>query len=200
MSTEESVSRWIEEVKRGNDDAAQKIWDRYFPDLLDLARRRLGVLPRREADEEDVALSALNSFFLAAAKNRFPDLEDREGLWRLLSWITQRKAVSLIRRTLSQKRGGGKVRGDSAFGSGQNSTGTDLAAAAVECVTPELIELMRDQCQHLLDLLGEDRLKSVALAKVQGYTNAETASMLDVAESTVELRLRVIRGKWEEIS
>jgi DNA-directed RNA polymerase specialized sigma24 family protein len=106
MSAGESVSIWIREVIDGNEDAAQQLWDRYFPDLLRIARNRLRSIPKRMADEEDVALSALNSFFGAAQKGRFPDLADRDSLWRLLSRITQRKAVDVLRRHLAQKRGG----------------------------------------------------------------------------------------------
>ena len=93
-----SITVWLEEIKQGNDDAARRLWERYFPDLVKLARRALAGVPRRMEDEEDVALSAIDSFCRAADQGRFPNLNDREGLWRLLSRITQRKAIDLIRR------------------------------------------------------------------------------------------------------
>ena len=96
MSTSGSVARLIEELRAGNEEAAQETWDAYFPDLVRIARLHLSSIPCRVADEEDVALSALNSFFQAVEKGRFPDLASRDGLWRLLSRITQRKAVDLI--------------------------------------------------------------------------------------------------------
>ncbi|MHC4406540.1 MAG: ECF-type sigma factor, partial [Planctomycetota bacterium] len=64
-----SISHWIAEVKRGNERAAQAIWDRYFPKLVELARQRLAGQCTRLADEEDVALSALKSFFDAAQRD-----------------------------------------------------------------------------------------------------------------------------------
>ena len=39
--------------------AAQRLWERYFDDLVRLARPKLGAIPRREADEEDIALERL---------------------------------------------------------------------------------------------------------------------------------------------
>ena len=93
-----SVTVWLDQVKQGNDEAARRLWDRYFPDLVKLARRRLAGTPRRMEDEEDVALSVLDSFCRAADKGRFPDLKDRHSLWRLLSRTTHRKVGDLVGR------------------------------------------------------------------------------------------------------
>jgi hypothetical protein len=57
-----SVTRCIVLLKAGESAAAQEIWDRYFGRLVALARARLRTAARRVADEEDVALSALDSF------------------------------------------------------------------------------------------------------------------------------------------
>ncbi len=97
MSSDDSVSRWIDEVKKGNHAAAEALWERYFPRLVRFARGRLRGLPRRAADEEDVALSALDSFCRAAEHGRFPNLADRDGLWRLLLQMTARKAADVVR-------------------------------------------------------------------------------------------------------
>src|SRR5262245_27439563 len=62
MSSAGSVSHWIGLLKTGDPIAAQKLWEGYFERLVRLARSRLRDLPRRAADEEDVALSAFDSF------------------------------------------------------------------------------------------------------------------------------------------
>ena len=46
---------------------------------------------RRAADEEDVALSAFDSFCRGAEQGRFPQLDGRDDLWHLLVVITVRK-------------------------------------------------------------------------------------------------------------
>ena len=58
MACEGSITRCISLLKRGDRTAAQPLGDRYFQRLVELARARLRVAPRRLADEEDVALSA----------------------------------------------------------------------------------------------------------------------------------------------
>jgi len=62
MPGEDSVSRWLDGLREGNDADVQRLWDRYFQRLVRLASTRLPGHARRAADEEDVALSAFNSF------------------------------------------------------------------------------------------------------------------------------------------
>ena len=97
MQSDDSVAQLIEKIKAGDEEASQALWKRYFPQLVHLARQKLAGRNIRMADEQNVALSALDSFIRAAADDRFPDLLDRDGLWRLLSAMTHRKAVDLIR-------------------------------------------------------------------------------------------------------
>src|SRR5262249_11693198 len=113
-SSSGSVTHWIGLLKAGDAAAAQKLWESYFRRLVALARKKLQGLPRRAADEEDVALSAFQSFCCNAEQGRFPQLFDRDGLWQLLVVITTRKAAHLRRAEGRQKRGGDQVRVDGA--------------------------------------------------------------------------------------
>ncbi len=85
-----SVSRWLGDLKAGDAAAAQPLWERYFARLVGLARAKLRGARRggAAADEEDAALSAFNSFCAGVACGRFPQLADRDDLWRLLVVIT----------------------------------------------------------------------------------------------------------------
>ena len=109
MSTPGSVTHWLDGLRAREAGAARKLWEAYFQRLVELARARLRAVPRRAADEEDVALSVFDSFCRGAEQGRFPRLEDRHDLWQLLVMITARKAVDLARHEGRVKRGGGKV-------------------------------------------------------------------------------------------
>ena len=88
MASTRSVTHWIGQLRAGDPVAAQHLWEGYFRRLVGLARGKLQSLPCRAADEEDVALSAFASFCRGVECGRFPQLADRDDLWRLLVTIT----------------------------------------------------------------------------------------------------------------
>jgi hypothetical protein len=115
MASDDSVTYLINKLKDGDEAAVQRLWEAYFGHLVSLAQCRLRLSTRRVADEEDVALSAFDSFFRGVEQGRFPRLEDRHDLWRLLVLITTRKAADLANHERSKKRGGGRELGESAL-------------------------------------------------------------------------------------
>ncbi len=70
---------------------------------LDSLRDRAASKIFGSEDEEDVAVSALRSFYSGVAAGRFPQLEDRHNLWALLAKITACKAINQRNRQLAQK-------------------------------------------------------------------------------------------------
>src|SRR5205823_6030457 len=106
MSSDPSVSRWLHELQGGNQAAAQQLWERYFQRLVRFAKQKLPHRLRRHADEEDVALSAFKSFCRGLEAGRYPQLADRDDLWRLLVTITAHKAIHVARHAQRKKRGG----------------------------------------------------------------------------------------------
>src|SRR5262245_56403628 len=129
MDSHGSVTQWIAELRGGEADLAhQEIWRRYFRRLMALAELKLGSAPRSAADEEDVALSALRSFFSGVARDRYPQLEDRHNLWSLLAKITACKAINQRKQQLALKRGGGKVRNEATLGD-ENASGNEMPLA-----------------------------------------------------------------------
>jgi DNA-directed RNA polymerase specialized sigma24 family protein len=193
MDAPGSVTVWIAELKAGDAEAAQRIWQGYFERLVQLARARLLGRPRASADEEDAALSAFDSFCRGAAPGKFPRLLDRDDLWQLLVMLTARKAYRLIRDERRHKRGGGAVRQLSALGE-------DVALGEIigREPTPDFAAQVAEECQRRLDLLGDPDLRTVALAKMEGRTNAEIAAHLGVVERTVERYLQLVRNVWTE--
>jgi DNA-directed RNA polymerase specialized sigma24 family protein len=199
MSSPGSISYWIGHLKAGDHAAAQALWERYFGRLMALARGRLRAAPRRAADEEDVALSAFDSFARAAAHGRFPQLLDRDDLWQLLVVITARKASTLANYERRQKRGGGRVYSEAVLaGDGSAEDDAGLAPVASGEPSPEFAAQVAEECQRLLGRLDDPDLRAVALWKMEGYTNEEIAAKLGCVVRTVERRLRVIRSLWDE--
>ncbi len=187
-----SVTHWIGRLKGGDLAAAQPLWERYFRQLVGLARQKLRGAPRRSADEEDAALSAFESICRGIEHDRFPQLQDRNDLWRLLVVITARKALALARHERRQKRGGGKVQRESEAGK------EALAQVLGPEPSPEFAAQVSEEYGRLLGQLGDGELRSIALWKMEGYTNEEIAAKLGCVPRTIERKLRVIRGLWKQ--
>ena len=116
-----SVTGWLNSLREGDDRAANQIWNRFFQRLTAVASRQLRGGPARIVEGEDVALDALDSLCRRMDAGEFPNLNDRDELWRLLLTMTENKARNQVRHELAQKRGAGKVRGDSVFFSTKTS-------------------------------------------------------------------------------
>ena len=193
----EIVSQWLLHLAEGDSDAAQKIWNGYFGKLVRLARRRLEGIPRRDADEEDVALSAMNSFYRGMAQHKFDAFHNRDDLWKLLVTITIRKATARRRSYFAQKRGGGHVRGESIFGRCEDEQG-GLANVLGTEPTPELAVGVAENCRLMLDQLQDETLRQIALWTLEGYRTREIATKLGCVRRTVERKLERIREIWGE--
>ncbi|MFH1268991.1 MAG: ECF-type sigma factor [Planctomycetota bacterium] len=199
MPNDESITCWIKQLKAGHETAAAKVWNHFYARLVGLARGKLRGAPRRAVDEEDVVLSAFETFFRRTKEGRFPRLQDRDDLWQLLVKITERKALNQLRHERRQKRGGGKLRGESVFLDKTASTvrvGIEQVAAPEP--TPEFAALVGETFERLLDLLADDELRRIALLKLEGHTSQEIATETGRSLPTIERRLRLIRDKWKE--
>ncbi len=192
---ENSVTQWIGDLRTGNrEEAARRLWERYFQRLARLAQARLRTAGG-PADCEDVALSVLNSFFQGVAAGRFPDLGRRDDLWRLLVTITARKAHNQRRNESRQKRGRGRVVGEGALAA--DPGGDEFLAQIVgNEPTAEFAAMVTDEYRRLFGSLSDESLRVVALLKLEGHSNEEIAKSLDCGLRTVERKLEVIRKRW----
>ncbi len=193
---EGSVSRWIAGLRAGDAEAARPLWDRYFDDLVRVARAKIRQArrPGADEDEEDAALSAFDSFCAGLARGSFPRLVDRDDLWRLLVVITARKAWAQAERRGRQKRGGLVRVASGTFGGEDDEIGLDHLAGAEP--TPEFSATVAEEYGRLLGSLEDDGLRQVALWRMDGYTVDEIADRLGCARRTVARRLDLIRKTW----
>jgi RNA polymerase sigma factor (sigma-70 family) len=181
VNQERSVTHWIEEVRDGQEAAAQKLFEAYYRRLVGLARKKLGKAPRWAADEEDVALSAFNSFFEGLEKGRFPRLSDRNGLWRLLVRITACKAIDVINREAHRIKCVPNV---------EEVVGREPS--------PAFALQVADEYERLLQKLDDPKLRSIAVWKLEGLMDREIAGKLNCTVRTVERKLERIRNLWSK--
>ncbi|NIL98315.1 MAG: sigma-70 family RNA polymerase sigma factor [Planctomycetales bacterium] len=181
MATDDPITLWIEGLKEDDALAVEELWQRYYRRLVGLARRVLADSPRGGVDEEDVATSAFASFYARARDGKFPRLDDRASLWKLLMTITIRKA---IRRGHRERRQPSVCEAEF------------LREELSREPTPELAVSLRDQLKQLLGRLPDERSRQVALLSLDNFSNDEIARRCDCSTSTVERKRKLIREAW----
>jgi DNA-directed RNA polymerase specialized sigma24 family protein len=173
------------------------LWQCYYRELVGLARARLGTTPRRAFDEEDVALSVLRCLCEGAVEGQFKSLVNRRELWRLLATITGRKVVDQQRLLNKQKRGRGKVRGDSVL-CGEDGEGAPAGfdQFTSDTPTPEVLTIAAEEYGRLMALLEDDQLRQIAEWKLEGYANKNIGEKLGLTRRSIERKLQRIRQTW----
>ena len=182
---QESVTEWVLQLKQADDDAAQRLWGRYMTQLVELARRKLGPVNKKVADEEDVAIVAFEQFCRHAKQGRFPKLNDRSDLWQILVMLTERRAIDLKRKRP---------------GPSGESSGVPIANVLAREPTPEFATEITERLATLIDALGDEQLQTVVKYKMASFTNEEIAEKLGCSVRTVERKLAMIRKRWQQVS
>jgi len=184
VEDEQSVTLWISAVRRGEDEATHRLWQRYFEQLLRQARRRMSNLPRTTYNEEDAALSTFDVLCAKLREGCYPNLSDRDELWQLMLTVLARKIGRRADYEHAEKRAILRTSG------GYEQT-VCMAEAPRSASQQAVLE-----CQELLSRLGDDNLERVALWKLEGYTNDEIADKLNRTRRTVQRMLELIRDTW----
>lgn len=188
-----SVTGWLRQVKGGDDDAAGRLWDRYFQRIVGIARRRLTGIGA-PFDEEDVALSSFDRVIRAIRSDRLDDPADRFEFWGLLRLNAERRLSDRLKMEGAGKRGGGRSPSDERPRHFRSDVALDQLAA--QMADPQVELAMSETCRNLLDSLQDDELQQVAIWKLEGLTNDEIANSLGYSRRTVQRMVRNIRELW----
>jgi RNA polymerase sigma-70 factor (ECF subfamily) len=193
-----SVTNWL---RRHDDEAACRIWERYVRRLLSLAQQELERAVEARIDADDVVQSVFASYFRRRADY---ELTDRDELWSLLVTITLNKVRNAnrfhhrkkrdVRRTVS----GGGLSGGVAD---HEDVGGVFALMSGKGPTPEEAVALAEELEGRLgdlEATGDPNLLRIARLKLDGYSNREIADALQLTERTIERKLGRIRKRWAE--
>jgi RNA polymerase sigma factor (sigma-70 family) len=201
MESTESVTQWLDGLQDGDERALVALLDRYWPYLVRLARRNLSGAKKRMHDEEDVAQKTFWSFYQLFKYGRFPKVENREHLLALLVTISSHQASKQMVYDRAQKRGRGKVRGDSVFASlAETAThGGSIDQLAGAHLTPEEEVILAENYHRYLDRLSDDH-RPFAEKYLAGLTNKQIAEASGTSLRSVERKLAMVKKRWKRWS
>jgi DNA-directed RNA polymerase specialized sigma24 family protein len=186
-----SISRILVDMKRGDEAAAEQLWSRVVGAVAERARKQLAAYGVRGADQEDVAVDVFASLCTGAAKGRFPRLEDRQDLWQILMMLTRQKVIDRRRKRAPDWTESALNQGDPA-----SWMAWGVGGVADEAVPADLVVAGTDTLQFLLDSLDDTR-RTIALLRMDGYSNAEIAQRLGTSLRSVERKVGLIKAKWQ---
>jgi DNA-directed RNA polymerase specialized sigma24 family protein len=201
MANTHSVTLWLQQLKQGDREAVQPLWERYFTRLVHLARTWFPRTPTTgAASAEDVALDAFATFCRRAEEDGFSRLFDRDDLWQILVALAFRKRCNQIQYEKRKRRrpAGGRVYVASALERDEGEAGALLSNMLGREPEPSLAVQAAEECRRLLAQLEDEQLRQIAQWKVEGFTNEEIAAKLGRAVPTVERKLARIRRLWEK--
>lgn len=187
-----SVSNWLKELKTGDENAVEAIWNRYYQRVVEFAIQKMKINPDRAVDGEDIAQLTMHRFCLKATSGDYPDLDDRQQLWDLLVVYTLNRIRNHIRECNRIKR------------SGMHRLVFEFkrSQAIEDLQSPEAPTIMADMVQTWLERLDREdpsgQLKQIAIWSMEDISGTEIARILKKRKSSVLRQIRLIRLLWED--
>ncbi len=187
-----SITQWLRKLQDGESDAADAIWKRYYPKLVRAASKYLSVNPDSATDGEDVAQSTFRNVFMGIVGGKYPDIDGREGLWKLLLVSTINRVRRHHRDSNAQKRPRYSSRPLHTLDA---SLLTDLNSPQVET---ELADLVETLVRILDDEDPTGELRQIALLQLDGFSANEIARTIKRRKTIVLQKIRLIRILWKK--
>jgi RNA polymerase sigma-70 factor (ECF subfamily) len=165
------------------------VFRRFANRLVGLARARLAPRIRPKADPEDVAQSALKSFFLRHAEAPF-ELDGWDGLWSLLVVITVRKCGRRAAKLRAARRDIDREVPPPA------DSGPAWEVADPE-PTPDEAVVLAETVEQLMAALPDPAERQALQLRLQGYTVPEISDQVKLSERTVHRVLARVKQRLQ---
>ena len=188
MGTNGSITELLLRIRNGETgDVEVDLFEHFYSRLVRLASSRLQTRGDGGGDEEDIALSALNSYFRRAADGNFPETRDRDSIWSLLARITLCKTRDLQRKRLAEKRDARRM--------------VHTIDELLRNEPPEwFVDSFIAEGSDLLDSIPEEgSLRAVTKMRMEGYSRQEIADALHISLASVKRKLSSIREHLEHV-
>lgn len=175
----------------GDASAAQHMFSQFASRLVSLARSRMDQKLRQKVDAEDVVQSVYKSFFVRAADGQF-EFDNWDSLWAILSVITLRKCGHRVEHFRAACR---DIRREQT-----PIADIDASIASFEAIArdplPSEAAALTETLEQVMQQLDE-REQQILTLRLQGYSTAEIAPLVQRTDRTVRLVLERVRKLLE---
>ncbi len=173
--------------RRGDEAAAQALFERYYARLVGLARKQMGDLLNQLEDSTDVAQSVFRSVFLRGRAHQI-ELGPQDSLWPLLVTITVNKIRNHVKFHQRQRR------------DRRRQTTLDNDRDPLELgPTPEDALRLQETIEELRGSFSQRR-RAIIDGLLQGRSVSEIAQQTGMAERTVYKTRQAVREILERMA
>ena len=187
-----SVTIWLEHARDGDDLATQKLFERYFQQLVAVSSQRVPRKKRVE-DGEDAAIDTMYDFLQGLSDGKFPDVKDRSSVWPLLVDIVVKKSLQQQRKQYAKKRQDNQIRGESVLAEIGNGE-LRLSDFAIDSGTHSVEATVRMFGETLSDLERE-----IFELKLSNKSNRKIAEILERPPRTIDRKVTGIMVKLADL-
>ena len=186
------LSDCLDRVRSGDAEAIGQLYDRFLDRSVRLAKSRLNVGEERLIDDEQAAMSALESLVVRFRSGSYADIKDHLTLWNLLARIINRKLSKYRRCMYGPTRSPNmpvlqvsEAEGESSFNAGVSVAGNEPS--------PLSVMIADDTLNLIIENLSDPDTRTVLLLRMEGYCDAEIADKLQHSRNWVHRRGKTIR-------
>ena len=180
MSPDPSFADLMARLRKGENQAAAQVFNRFASRLVALARKQLDPQMLQKVDPEDVMQSVFRSFFVRNAAGQLGEFETWDNLWGMLVIMTQRKCGRRIDYFRAARRDVQlEVRGQLS----EEQSRSDWCISDNEPTPPEAA-MLTETVERLMSSL-QGRHREILALSLQGYTAPEVSTQVGCTERTV---------------
>jgi RNA polymerase sigma factor (sigma-70 family) len=186
------LSAWLRRVRTGDVEAIDQLCRRYLDRSIRQAKSRLKLSELRLIDEEQAAMSALQSLIGRVRGGSYGEVNDELQFWSLLASIINRKVIKYRRSVYGPTRSPelpllpvDQVDGDSSHGGdGCPADGSPSPISAA---------IAKETLDQILDRLPDADSRQVLLLRMEGHNDVEISELVGHSRNWVARRVGSIR-------
>jgi RNA polymerase sigma factor (sigma-70 family) len=192
IPVETPFEQFLADLRQRDEATAGRLFAKFAPRLIELARRRLDRRLKSKVDPDDVVQSVLRTVCLRLQKGEF-SLEGWDSLWGLMVRVTLRKCARWREYFRAGQRDVGREQG---FPDGEDSGERTWEPPGREKDPAEVFSLEETLAEALRGLTPDQ--EKILQLRLEGHQQAGIATQLGCSQAKVSRTLRFIEERLQQ--